>query len=520
MWAEIGIRKQFDHPNIMRLYGNFEDKDHMYMASELCNGGELFDVIQKAGHLPESTCKYLFKQALGAVSYLHKLKICHRDMKPENLMLARKTDDLKTTQLKLLDFGTAKCFASHPMYTKVCTLHYVAPEVLKNKICEYTEKVDIWSCGVMLYFMLCGWVPFHHADDIALMKLVKKAKYVFIPSDVWDEVSQDAKNHVSALMCLKVSDRLSADEAFEHDWFKRDEGAVGSKSNCLDASELLRCIMGYQMKSQLKQVALQIICRHLEDESVKPLRQMWQSLDTSNQGRVGVDTLMKMDARPNVLQGIRQVLASMAKSGEIEYTEFLAATVRPHQYLKQDICRAAFHTLDVDEDGILTAADLNSLLAEEDDEELPPAEPESPKSPKVRRSVRVSRTSKAFNRASSEAAFAVQPSMKELKEETSEADFVKMTKGFSSSGKLNFEEFMLLMAEDETKCITATSRRDHGRHNRRSIVPNMKVGKPQEISNLIKVSNRTSVRATPIVQDEFMSSNDDSDSDRRESMDA
>merc|ERR1712232_457080 len=130
--------------------------------------------------------------------------------------------------------------------------------------------------------------------------------------------------------------------------------------------ELLRCIMGYQMKSKLKQVALQIICRHLQDEALQRLRDMWESLDTENSGRISADAmdqaLSSLDTPADVLANMRRVFESMENAGEIEYTEFLAATVTPQQYLKEDVCKAAFSTLDVDEDGIVSDSDLNMLL--------------------------------------------------------------------------------------------------------------------------------------------------------------
>jgi calcium-dependent protein kinase len=453
LWAEIGIWKQFDHPHIMRLYGTFEDENNMYMASELCNGGELFDLIQKAGHLPETACKHLFKQALGAVCYLHAKKICHRDLKPENFMAARKADQYETIQLKMLDFGTAKCFANAPLYTKVCTLHYVAPEILKAKINEYTEKVDVWSCGVVLYMMIGGWLPFHHAKDIELMKLVKKGKYELMPTHVWADVSRDAMDLVRSMMCLKVADRFSADQAYQHDWFQRDEEGAGETStkSKLDGSELLRCIMGYQMKSKLKQVALQIICRHLQDETIQRLRDMWLSLDTENLGRVSADRmeeeLRKLNTPLDVIANMRLVLKAMENAGEIEYTEFLAATVTPQQYLKEDVCQAAFSTLDVDEDGILSDSDLNVILgvdASDGSRSLPVTKIKSTAS--IRKTVSIRGGS------------------------VSGGEFAEMVKGISKTGCLNFQEFMALMSEDETRGVTATRRReDRQQFSRKSI---------------------------------------------------
>merc|ERR1712113_966186 len=108
------------------------------------------------------------KQVLSAVSYIHAKCICYRDLKPENFLLSKK-GDVKGAKVKMIDFGTARRFDITPLTTKVCTVHYVAPEVLKKSMDPYTEKVDVWSSGVILFVMLCGVPPFHSDNDQELM---------------------------------------------------------------------------------------------------------------------------------------------------------------------------------------------------------------------------------------------------------------------------------------------------------------------------------------------------------------
>lgn len=372
LWAEIGIMKQLDHPHIMRLYYTFEDKDYVYMASEICAGGELYDTLDETGFFNERTAAVLMRQILGAVNYLHASKqICHRDLKPENFLVLKRVEPEQAAMLhlKLIDFGTAKRFDKHPLVTKVCTAHYVAPEVLKRGAVEYSEKVDVWSCGVMLYMLLCGFMPFHHDTNTELLKLVKKGKYAFNPSAVWSLISEPAKDLIRKMMCVKVQDRFTATQAFQHEWTQQKdvEGVDGVEA--LPDDEIVKNMRKFLTNNRLKRVALQIIARQINDESITKLRNIFLKIDADNSGTLTVQEMDEALAALDVPVQSRKEMAAIMESigqdeaGELEYTEFLAAMLTQEQYLQEEICKGAFHLLDVDGDGVLTKTDLQALLS-------------------------------------------------------------------------------------------------------------------------------------------------------------
>lgn len=366
LWAEINIMKQLDHPHIMRLYYTFEDDTSIYMASEMCAGGELYDTIDEAGFLTERTCALIFHQILGAVNYLHCKSIAHRDLKPENFLVLKRVD-YHLIQLKLIDFGTSRRFDTGEMTTKVCTAHYVAPEVLKRGQVAYTEKVDIWSCGAILYMMLCGFMPFHHDNNLELLKLVKKGKYQFSPDRVWKLISAEAKDLVSHMMCIKVADRFTATECVQHEWIVDKQGDTSSVDEAI-----VRQMRIFLTNNRLKRVALQIIARQIHDESVERLRNIFMGIDEDCSGCLTIDemkeALKELDLSEASQQEMAQILVCVDQdqSGTIEWTEFLAATLTKEQYLQEDACRGAFILLDVDQDGVLNRQDLSSFLAAQD----------------------------------------------------------------------------------------------------------------------------------------------------------
>ncbi len=126
----------------------------------MCYGGELFDKISEEQYFSEKDAAGILKQVLSAINFCHTRNIVHRDLKPENLLLDKDTDNPK---IKIIDFGTSQVFSGDKkMSQKFGTPYYIAPEVLKK---SYNEKCDLWSCGVILYILLCGYPPFNGAND-------------------------------------------------------------------------------------------------------------------------------------------------------------------------------------------------------------------------------------------------------------------------------------------------------------------------------------------------------------------
>lgn len=131
---EIQIVKELDHPNILKMYEEFEDHKYLYIVTELLQGGELFDELIRRKKFTEKDCAKIVSQLLEALTYCHSKNIAHKDLKPENILLEKPKD---IESIKLIDFGTAQKFTSKKMTDVIGTPYYVAPEVLKGK---YDEK--------------------------------------------------------------------------------------------------------------------------------------------------------------------------------------------------------------------------------------------------------------------------------------------------------------------------------------------------------------------------------------------
>jgi calcium/calmodulin-dependent protein kinase I len=218
--AEVDILTRCDHPNVVKMHACYETEKVLYLVLELLTGGELFDCIIAKGHYSEADARNVTITLLDAIKYLHSRGVAHRDLKPENILLK---DSSNAAAVKITDFGLSKIFADDLageviMKTACGTPGYVAPEVLTSK--SYSSQVDLWSVGVIVYVLLCGFPPFYGENDAQMFKKIKAGSYKFL-SPYWDPISADAKDFVSKLLVVDPTKRMTAAEALDHRWLGR-----------------------------------------------------------------------------------------------------------------------------------------------------------------------------------------------------------------------------------------------------------------------------------------------------------
>lgn len=216
MQTEMRIHSSLDHPHILKMFDHFSDRKYYYVVLEFMEGGELFERIVRDGSFSEKKAALVSRNICEALAYLHENKVVHRDLKPENLLLAHKDDD---TSLKLADFGfAAKC--DEPLYAGVGTITYIAPEILRGD--AYKTEIDMWSLGVILYSMLCGYPPFYGKNDEEMAKRIVHSRVGYIEED-WDKISEKAKNLVQQLLERDQKKRIKATEVLVHPWIANAE---------------------------------------------------------------------------------------------------------------------------------------------------------------------------------------------------------------------------------------------------------------------------------------------------------
>ncbi|ESL10592.1 serine/threonine protein kinase [Trypanosoma rangeli SC58] len=229
---EISVMKMLHQPNIIELREVMQTTNHIYLVLELVAGGELFDKIAEAKRFDEPTARRYFHQLIAGIHYCHSQGIAHRDLKPENLLL-----DANDT-LKISDFGLSNIHSGNApgrgtMLQTVCgTPNYVAPEVLKERGYDGV-KADVWSCGVVLFVMLAGYLPFDDDNVNALFTKIERGEYRMAR-----HFSTDVRDLISKMLVVDPNKRVTVEEIMQHPWFlvDWDPKKVSAKAENLRAS--------------------------------------------------------------------------------------------------------------------------------------------------------------------------------------------------------------------------------------------------------------------------------------------
>jgi len=367
---EIEIMKMMDHPNIIKLFESFEDNRNIYLAMELCSGGELFDRIIEAGHFAEKEAAVVVQQILRAVFYMHDRSVCHRDLKPENFLFLTK-DPLDKSLLKIIDFGLSCRFEpGRAMATRAGTPFYVAPQVLGGR---YDHTCDLWSAGVIMYILLCGYPPFYGRSDQEVLAKVRKGVVSFEDKE-WKDVSGDAKHLIRMLLKMQPRERITAEQALSHEWIKNTAPRAGDAS-LRGNTALVDNLRNFRLQNKLKKAALHVIAGQLDESQIRGLRETFTALDENSDGFLTHEELksglekagLKKTKTDTDLQMIVEGM-DVDGSGRIDYTEFIAAALDKRSYLSEQACWTAFKVFDIDGDGRLSLAELNRVLISDEDE--------------------------------------------------------------------------------------------------------------------------------------------------------
>uniref|UniRef100_A0A8C4DGK8 non-specific serine/threonine protein kinase n=1 Tax=Dicentrarchus labrax TaxID=13489 RepID=A0A8C4DGK8_DICLA len=212
--------------NIVRIidvYENlYQSRKCLLIVMECMDGGELFSRIQDRGDqaFTEREASDIMKSIGEAIQFLHAINIAHRDVKPENLLYSSKRPN---ALLKLTDFGFAKETTSHNSLATPCyTPYYVAPEVLGPE--KYDKSCDMWSLGVIMYILLCGYPPFYSNHGLAISpgmkRRIRMGQYEF-PNPEWSDVSEEAKQLIRTLLKTEPTQRMTIIEFMNHPWINQ-----------------------------------------------------------------------------------------------------------------------------------------------------------------------------------------------------------------------------------------------------------------------------------------------------------
>jgi len=208
---EVGILKLLMHPHIMRLYEVIDTPTDILMFVEYVPKGEIFEYIVEQGRLSETEARRFFQQIISGVEYCHHHMVVHRDLKPENLLLD------KNLNVKIADFGLSNVMTDGQFLKTSCgSPNYAAPEVIRGN--HYAgPEVDVWSCGVILFALLCGTLPFDDENIPNLFKKIKGGVYT-LPN----HLSEGPRDLIPKMLVVSPNLRITVPEIRKHPWFLQD----------------------------------------------------------------------------------------------------------------------------------------------------------------------------------------------------------------------------------------------------------------------------------------------------------
>ncbi|KAJ4872641.1 CBL-interacting serine/threonine-protein kinase 6 [Raphanus sativus] len=337
---EISVMSMVKHPNIVELHEVMASKSKIYFAMELVRGGELFAKISK-GRLREDVARVYFQQLISAVDFCHSRGVYHRDLKPENLLLDEEGN------LKVTDFGlsalTEHLKQDGLFHTTCGTPAYVAPEVILKKGYD-GAKADLWSCGVILFVLLAGYLPF---QDDNLVNMYRKIYRGDFKCPGW--LSSDARKLVTKLLDPNPNTRITIDKVMDSAWFKKhsarsknEPGVVGEAkeeiSETLNAFHIIALSEGFDL-SPLFEEKKKEEKREMRFATSRPASSVISSLEEAARSESRVRIEGKQNGRKGKLAVEAEIFAVAPSfvvvevkkdhGDTLEYNNFCSTALRP-----------------------------------------------------------------------------------------------------------------------------------------------------------------------------------------------
>jgi len=376
---EIAIMCQLDHPNIVRLEEVYESKDEIYLVQELCVGGELFDRLdeQPDYHYTESQCAKLVKQMLCSVRYIHSKGIIHRDLKLENFLFS--TNEA-ASELKMIDFGLSKHFKyGEVQHEAVGTPYTVAPEVIHG---SYDERCDVWAIGVITYLLLSGDPPFGGCGGPESLMEVRSnilaGRFRFEPRDIWENVSQDAKDFIRKLLVTDPTKRPTAMQCQQEQWLQEWANKDKKQGDNLLNREVVKALVNFKEYSDMRKLLCEVLSFTLLPDQITDLRKEFEKLDIDGSGEISLKGLKQVLMRgagagslgaltEEEVEDIFNAMRVRKTETRIHWHEFIAAGLSQCKVDERNL-RLAFDRLDADHKGFITFDNLMDMMGRDDAE--------------------------------------------------------------------------------------------------------------------------------------------------------
>lgn len=342
----------------MKVYEVYDNNDDYYIVTELCKGAELFDWMVENGIFSENLAAKYIWEIVSAIYHCHLAGIVHRDIKPENLLFVSTE---KNARLKVIDFGISKKIVPGQVLNSLSgTIYYIAPEVVEG---YYDEKCDIWSCGVVLYIMLSGHLPFDGKTNEEVIERIMHGNVNFdLPE--FEHVSSEAKRLVRSMLTLGSRRRPSAEEVLNDKWVQKHITSL--HENRTLASSALSNLKSFRLNCKVRTALLSYLVSNISSSKEQDeLILVFQAIDKNGDGKISMEELRaSYDSIGLGVDNVEEIMKScdVDRNGYIDFTEFCIAAQNWEMQISKSQIEKLFNMYDQDSSGSLTVQEMKSYL--------------------------------------------------------------------------------------------------------------------------------------------------------------
>ena len=367
---DLKILSILDHPNIIKVFAFYSNPSSYSYITEFCQEGDLSEQLLNKGVYNEIQTAYIMHQIFSAVNYCHKNKIINRGLALENILVSEIRDNMPT--VKIGYFGTSILADKNAIEIENKNeSFYLPPEAIgyKNK---YSEKSDIWSCGVIMYFLLSARPPFIGKDEEEKNNNILKEKFDLEKSP-FDTISQECKDLLKLLLKSNPDERPSAADVLKNPWFikKSSKLLFTHISREKIIRKILNNIKTYKNVSIFQKYALNYLIHNFPQlNDVKNSAKLFYQIDLDSDGKISKDELFNglNEQLENKItkEEFEEIYKNidLNNSGFIDYEEFVVASVTKNIFMRDNILSTAFKFFDKDNSGEITFDEIEMMFKE------------------------------------------------------------------------------------------------------------------------------------------------------------
>ena len=409
---EIEILKKLDHPHIIKIFEYYENSEKIFIISEFLTGGDLFQKIKNIKVFSEKIASFYIKQILSALSYLHKKNIAHLDLKPENIMFCNKKKNVSV--LKIIDFGISqnsnpekkkklnffkKLFSKKktkkPENPKIEDItqnlqksknsekkeknkilgspYYISPESLHG---EYSTKNDIWSLGVIMYIMLCGYPPFNEKSISKIIKKIKIGVFEFNKND-FGNISSEGKMMIRKMLSYDANKRPCAEKLLKNIWFEKCKKKNFIFFDLKSKNNILKKMSNFK-KSSILQNGITLYYVNFFDlkKEKKKILKIFKEIDKNGNCELNknelIECYLKIYNKKKAEKIVDEILNEFDfnNSNSIDFSEFLTFYFHKKKKLLKKNLNYIFQMIDKDNSGDICKNELKDFFGINEDEDL------------------------------------------------------------------------------------------------------------------------------------------------------